>query len=59
VLVEVHSDPERALCDGPQALTLEMFAQLMGQLRPVVHACGRTMADETHGKLRGAAVGAP
>jgi 3-deoxy-7-phosphoheptulonate synthase len=29
VMVEVHPDPENALSDGPQSLTLEGFAGLM------------------------------
>jgi 3-deoxy-7-phosphoheptulonate synthase len=32
LLIEVHPDPEHALSDGPQSLTLEGFAQLMGAL---------------------------
>ena len=27
IMVEVHNDPPRALCDGPQSLTPEQFAQ--------------------------------
>lgn len=29
IIVEVHSDPDQALCDGPQALSLEMFEELI------------------------------
>jgi 3-deoxy-7-phosphoheptulonate synthase len=32
IMVEVHPDPSRALSDGPQALTLEMFAELKRDL---------------------------
>ncbi len=32
VMVEVHPEPEKALSDGPQALTFEMFRGLMEQL---------------------------
>ncbi len=32
ILVEVHPEPERALSDGPQALTFEMFETMMEQL---------------------------
>ncbi len=43
LLVEVHPRPEDALCDGAQALTPEMFADLMRRLPPVLHAVGRTL----------------
>ena len=33
VMVEVHNDPAHALCDGPQSLTPEAFAQLMPTLK--------------------------
>jgi 3-deoxy-7-phosphoheptulonate synthase len=43
LLVEVHPTPERALCDGAQALTPELFADLMERLPPVLAAVGRTL----------------
>jgi len=43
LLVEVHPDPEKALVDGPQALTCEDFDLLMAQLRPIAEAVGRTL----------------
>jgi len=33
VMVEVHPDPDRALCDGAQSLTGDDFSQLMEDLR--------------------------
>jgi 3-deoxy-7-phosphoheptulonate synthase len=33
LMIEVHPDPERALSDGPQSLTLEGFGALMRELR--------------------------
>jgi len=33
IIVEVHNDPEHALCDGEQSLTPELFDNLMGTLR--------------------------
>ncbi len=33
VMIEMHPDPEKALSDGPQALTFDQFAALMGRLR--------------------------
>ena len=36
LMIEVHNDPEKALCDGPQSLTPEMFDQLMGKVGSMV-----------------------
>lgn len=44
LIIEVHPNPEIALCDGKQALTPEMFAQLMKTLPGVLEACGRSLA---------------
>lgn len=33
IMVEVHPDPQKALCDGPQSLTIEGFEALMKGLR--------------------------
>lgn len=35
IMVEVHPEPARAFSDGQQALTIEMFAELMRQLAPM------------------------
>src|SRR6185436_19481441 len=43
VLIEVHHDPEKAVCDGPQSLYPEQFARLMDELRIIVPAVGRTI----------------
>jgi 3-deoxy-7-phosphoheptulonate synthase len=43
LLIEVHSKPEEALCDGPQAMLPEKFAQLMVELRRVARAVGRDL----------------
>jgi 3-deoxy-7-phosphoheptulonate synthase len=43
VLVEVHPNPERALSDGAQSLYPEQFAQLVGELRAIAAAIGRTL----------------
>lgn len=40
IMVEVHPDPERALCDGAQSLTGEDFADLMNDLRNLQELCG-------------------
>jgi 3-deoxy-7-phosphoheptulonate synthase len=41
VLVEVHNDPESALSDGPQSLTIPGFTTMMSQLKGVAAAVGR------------------
>ncbi len=43
VMVEVHSCPEKAMCDGPQALFPEMFTELVQQLSAVGKAVGREL----------------
>ena len=35
VIVEVHSCPDRALCDGPQAVLPQNFVRMMSQLRQI------------------------
>ncbi|MBI5682824.1 MAG: 3-deoxy-7-phosphoheptulonate synthase [Deltaproteobacteria bacterium] len=43
LMIEVHADPENALCDGSQSLTPDNFAKLMRELKKVASAVGRTM----------------
>jgi 3-deoxy-7-phosphoheptulonate synthase len=43
VLIEVHNDPEKAVCDGPQSLYPDQFARLMDELRIIVPAVGRSL----------------
>ena len=43
ILVEVHPDPDRALSDGAQSLYPQQFEELMGQLRIIATAVGRTV----------------
>ncbi len=40
VMMEVHPDPARALCDGAQSLSGEQFAQLMEEVRPLLAFLG-------------------
>lgn len=40
VMVEVHPDPEKALSDGPQSLTLAGFERLMAELDKIVEFLG-------------------
>jgi 3-deoxy-7-phosphoheptulonate synthase len=42
VLIEVHPDPDHALSDGPQSLRPAQFEELMGQLRLIADAVGRS-----------------
>jgi 3-deoxy-7-phosphoheptulonate synthase len=44
ILVEVHPNPEQALCDGPQALTPDLFGQLMQTLPGILRATGRSLS---------------
>ena len=43
IMVEVHPDPDSALSDGDQSLTIEMFGELMRAATAVANAVGRTM----------------
>jgi 3-deoxy-7-phosphoheptulonate synthase len=43
LLIEVHHDPDKALCDGPQSLYPDQFARLMDELRIIVPAVGRRL----------------
>ena len=46
--VEVHSCPEKALSDGPQALLPAQYDQLMDEIRQLAELLGRTI-DATEG----------
>ena len=35
LLVDIHPYPERALCDGPQALLFDMFQEMVGDVRAI------------------------
>ena len=43
LMLEVHCDPDRALSDGAQSLSIPNFARLMDQVAAVAGAVGRTM----------------
>lgn len=43
IMVEVHPNPDTALCDADQALTLENFKNLMKEITPIVTAMGRNL----------------
>jgi 3-deoxy-7-phosphoheptulonate synthase len=44
LLIDVHVQPEQALCDGAQAIRPQQFADLMGRLAPMAAALGRHMS---------------
>ena len=46
LIVEAHPEPEKARSDGPQALTLDMFQQLMEELTVIVPAIRRPAGVE-------------
>lgn len=44
ILVDIHPYPERALCDGPQALLFDMFRGMVGQLRAIAEIVNQATA---------------
>ena len=45
LIIEVHPNPAAAFSDGPQSLTLPMFAELMARLEAVARAVGRALPE--------------
>jgi len=43
LMIEVHHDPNRALSDGPQSITPDMFEELMRDLRQIAPVIGRRL----------------
>lgn len=41
LIIEVHNDPSRALCDGPQSLTPKAFEHLAGEAKELVNLMRR------------------
>jgi 3-deoxy-7-phosphoheptulonate synthase len=59
VMIEVHHDPLRALSDGAQALTFEMFEETMSELVRIGDAINRPVLVESYTpKIRNKKVGA-
>ncbi len=46
LLIEVHNDPENALCDGAQSLLPDQFEALMRRLRLIAEAVDRSVAAD-------------
>jgi 3-deoxy-7-phosphoheptulonate synthase len=44
VIVEVHNEPEAAICDGPQAVPTQGFAEYAERLRLVAEVAGKELA---------------
>lgn len=40
LIIEVHNDPKKALCDGPQSITPEVFHHLMKKINNIRQAIG-------------------
>jgi len=55
IIVEVHPNPEQALSDGDQSLTIPAFAELMRGLAPFAAAAGRELPIPAAAPLREAA----
>ena len=41
LIIEVHNDPQKALCDGAQSIKPKVFANLMDELKVIAKAVGR------------------
>ena len=44
IIVEVHNEPDEAICDGPQAIATERFADYAEQLRVVAEIAGKELS---------------
>jgi 3-deoxy-7-phosphoheptulonate synthase len=44
IIVEVHNEPEQAICDGPQALPTEIFAEYAEQVRRIAEVAGKEVS---------------
>jgi 3-deoxy-7-phosphoheptulonate synthase len=46
LIIEVHNNPEAALCDGEQSITPGAFAELIGVLRKYAELEGKTLREK-------------
>jgi 3-deoxy-7-phosphoheptulonate synthase len=44
IIVEVHNEPDEAICDGPQAIATERFAEYAEQLARVAEVAGKQVS---------------
>ena len=56
IMVEVHDNPAKAMCDGPQALLPEAFTSLMKTLQAIAQVLGKSFSTHAGAKIQ--AVGA-
>lgn len=45
VMIEVHNDPEHALCDGAQAVKPEEFAEIVKKTEGILSVCGNKRVE--------------
>lgn len=45
VMIEVHNDPEHALCDGAQAVNPEEFAEIVRKTEGILSICGNKRVE--------------
>jgi 3-deoxy-7-phosphoheptulonate synthase len=45
IIVEVHHDPDAAICDGPQAVPADQFADYVEQVRRVSEIVGKELSN--------------
>ncbi|MGL4569459.1 MAG: 3-deoxy-7-phosphoheptulonate synthase [Clostridium sp.] len=43
LIIEVHNNPEKALCDGAQSIKPDLYNQLVEDLKPIAKAVGRVL----------------
>lgn len=41
LIIEVHNNPEKALCDGKQSITPDMYDEIVNTLKPIAQAVNR------------------
>ena len=41
LMIEVHNNPEKALCDGPQSLRPEKYEELLKQVNKIAEVVGK------------------
>lgn len=44
LMIEVHSCPDKAMCDGPQAFSPEAFSELMGKIKQFAEVMGKVIS---------------
>ena len=54
LIIEVHPTPDKAVSDGAQTLYTEQFGRLMGEVRTIADAIGRTITPAPAGHTVGA-----